>query len=138
MPHSFISLTAVSITSVTRPLRAARSYTSSWSWQASTAQAMRIRLPPSLSLLPAAPPSRRKTASASLVKLYTCMSPARWGPASRSMAFSVSKEYCSGTSSTPPSRPFTARSASIRRMVSVLPLPARPSTNRSTSLSPSL
>ena len=29
------------------------------------------------------------------------MSPARWGPASRSMAFSVSKEYCSGTSSTP-------------------------------------
>ena len=115
MPHIFISLTAVSITSLMRPLLAAAAYTSSRSWQASTAEAIRMRRPPSLSLRPTAPPSFRNTASASRVKLYTGMEFPRTGPARRSMAFSVSKVYCSGTIITVPPNPVRLRSASIRR-----------------------
>ena len=93
------------------------------------AEAIKMRRPPSESLRPTAPPSRRNTASASRVKLYTGMALPRTGPAKRSMAFSVSKVYCSGTSITVPPWPAKALSASRRRMYSVLPLPARPRTN---------
>ncbi len=65
------------------------------------AQAIKMRRPPSLSRRPAAPPSRRNTVSASRVKLYTPVALARWGPARASMAFSVAKVYCSGTSIKP-------------------------------------
>ena len=100
------------------------------------AEDMRMRRPPSLSLRPAAPPSLRNRVSARRVKLYTWMALARSGPARRSMAFSVSKEYCSGTSITQPPSPERLRSASIRRRYSVFPLPARPRTNCSMNAPP--
>ena len=56
MPQSFISPTAVSMTSVMRPDAALFSNKVSRSAQASIASVIKMRRPPSVSRLPACPP----------------------------------------------------------------------------------